>query len=604
MKKISVALLILMAALVACDGGSEGGTTTTSYTVVFDSQGGSAITNQSVNNGDNAVEPATPVKTGYIFGGWYTDLSYSDIWDFNNDTVTENTTLYAQWNTYSYTVTFNGQGANTEASPATKTVASPATMVDALPSAPEKIGYNFAGWYTDTNGNGTEFTATTTVTTDITVYAYWTENPAYTVTYNSQSATTPANPATQTVLSPTYTVGTLPADPARSGYIFSGWFTDTNGNGTEFLADTVVTGNITVYAYWTTYSYRVNFDSQSATTDADPAYILVESPDTTVGILPAEPDKVGYAFGGWWTEEDGLGMQFSAGTAVTEDMTVYAYWSDNSITFNANGGTGSMLPQTIEYNDTRALTANTYTRAGYTFAGWSSDSAGSVEYADGANYTMEMDTDYVTLYAVWTANNYTVSFAPNGGTGTMADQTITCDDTAALTAITFTRDSYTFDGWATTSTGDVEYEDGADYTMGTESVTLYARWTANNYTVSFAPNGGTGTMADQTIACDNTVALTANAFTMDGYVFDGWATTSTGDVEYEDGADYTMGMASVTLYAKWTANNYTVSFAPNGGTGTMADQIIAYNDTAALTANAFTRDGYTFDGWALPLQVM
>ncbi len=87
--------------------------------------------------------------------------------------------------------------------------------------------------------------------------------------------------------------------------------------------------------------------------------------------------------------------------------------------------------------------------------------------------------------------------------------------------------------------------------MGTESVTLFAKWTPNDYTVSFDPNGGTGTMDPQTIACDATAALTLNAFTRDGYTFAGWATSSGGSVVYTDGADYTMGTESVTLYAKW-----------------------------------------------------
>jgi uncharacterized repeat protein (TIGR02543 family) len=74
-----------------------------------------------------------------------------------------------------YTVTFDSQGATVEADPTTKTVTSPATTIDALPTEPTRTGYAFDGWYTEIDGGGTEFTAATTVTADITVYANWTE---------------------------------------------------------------------------------------------------------------------------------------------------------------------------------------------------------------------------------------------------------------------------------------------------------------------------------------------------------------------------------------------------------------------------------------------
>lgn len=94
-----------------------------------------------------------------------------------NDSGTVNgadvTNVTVECITNSYTVTFDSQSATVEANPTTKTVTSPATTVDALPTPPTKISYTFGGWYTETNGGGTEFTASTTVTADITVYAKW-----------------------------------------------------------------------------------------------------------------------------------------------------------------------------------------------------------------------------------------------------------------------------------------------------------------------------------------------------------------------------------------------------------------------------------------------
>jgi uncharacterized repeat protein (TIGR02543 family) len=284
-----------------------------------------------------------------------------------------------------------------------------------------------------------------------------------------------------------------------------------------------------------------------------------------------------------------------------EDYAIYL-GSNNSITFDANGGTGTMSDQTITYNTSANLTANTFTRTSYTFAGWATTSGGAVAYANSANYTMSAAAN-VTLYAQWTANDYTVTFNANSGTGTMAPQTIAFNASANLTPNAFTRTSYTFAGWATTSGGAVAYANSASYTMSSAAnVTLYAQWTLNNYTVTFDANGdgGTGTMSTQTIAFNASDNLTANTFTRTGYIFAGWNTAANGSgTSYANSASYTMSSAAnVTLYAQWTANDYTVTFDANVGTGTMSTQTIAFNASANLTSNAFTRTGYTFAGWA------
>jgi uncharacterized repeat protein (TIGR02543 family) len=214
-----------------------------------------------------------------------------------------------------------------------------------------------------------------------------------------------------------------------------------------------------------------------------------------------------------------------------------------------------MSNQTITYNATEALSTNTFSKTGYTFAGWSETADGSVVYSDEANYTISTDSD-VTLYAQWTANDYDVIFDANGGSGSMSNQTITYDATEALSANTFTKTGYSFAGWSETADGSVVYSDEADYTMSTNSdVTLYAQWTANIYEIVFDANGGEGNMPNQSIAYDATEALSINTFSKSGYAFAGWSETSDGSVAYTDGADYTMQIdENVTLYATWTVN--------------------------------------------------
>jgi len=67
------------------------------HTVTFDSNGGTAVTAQVVEDGTTATEPADPTKTDYTFGGWYKEDTFVNEWDFENDIVTEDITLYAKW---------------------------------------------------------------------------------------------------------------------------------------------------------------------------------------------------------------------------------------------------------------------------------------------------------------------------------------------------------------------------------------------------------------------------------------------------------------------------------------------------------------------------
>jgi uncharacterized repeat protein (TIGR02543 family) len=120
-----------------------------------------------------------------------------------------------------------------------------------MPPAPDRSGYNFTGWYTVAGSGGSEFTAATTVSGNITVYARWTLDTSiqYTVTFNADGG----SPATQTkTVTNGASVGSsnMPSAPAREGYSFDGWYTASGGGGSGFTADTTVTADITLYAKW------------------------------------------------------------------------------------------------------------------------------------------------------------------------------------------------------------------------------------------------------------------------------------------------------------------------------------------------------------------
>ena len=184
----------------------------------------------------------------------------------------------------------------------------------------------------------------------------------------------------------------------------------------------------------------------------------------------------------------------------------------------------------------------------------------------------------------------------------MEAMTVATDGTVKLTLNTFAKAGYTFMGWSTTADGDVEYINGASYTMGTESTyTLYAVWEKNINELIFNGNGATsGSMSSIEIATGDTATIPNNSFIRNGYTFIGWSISAKGSVVYTNGASYTMGTNnSYTLYAIWEANQNTLVFDGNGATGgSMSNMVIATDNADVLTTNKFVKTGYTFKGWS------
>jgi uncharacterized repeat protein (TIGR02543 family) len=222
-----------------------------------------------------------------------------------------------------------------------------------------------------------------------------------------------------------------------------------------------------------------------------------------------------------------------------------------TVTFVANGGVGSMSPETE--SAVTALTPNVFTRAKHVFAQWNTAADGSGKnYANGASYPFATST---TLYAQWLATTHvapthTVTFDANGGNGSMSPQKNNV--LATLDPNRFTRARFTFNGWNTTANGSGKgYASRGAYPF-TKSTTLFAQWTAKKvatHIVMFKANGGKGSMTPETNT--GTAALTANRFTRPGFSFAGWNTAGDGaGTGYVNHATYQFSK-SVTLFAQW-----------------------------------------------------
>ena len=302
-------------------------------------------------------------------------------------------------------------------------------------------------------------------------------------------------------------------------------------------------------------------------------------------------------------------------TAASKAGDTYVYangkWAlkgnEIAITFDPNGGAGSMKPMSVNPGVGNKLTDNTFTRENYTFTGWNTAKDGTGKtYADGETVNFSADT---TLYAQWTQNPV-ITFDANGGKGTMGTQTVKPNEATDLTANSFTRADYDFTGWNTAKDGTGKaYADKANITTN-ENVTLYAQWALHKYHVRWL-NGNGAVLKEGYYTCE------------DKAYYDMWFDEDPEPTMPEDENytykflnrwtpyDETKGINGWGFYphedVEFTAvynkfKKLTVTFDANGGIGTMDSVKIVNGESGeyyTLPECGFTREGYTFNGWLI-----
>lgn len=571
-------------------------------------------------NGNNAMS-AESKRYNFDFAG--TDkkvLTYDDTTFANVDGIKFWTWYYQEvgsgiYDNFTLRLKIEKGSEKTAYSPAGKVTGS---VYGTLP-VPTREGYTFAGWFSDAACTE-EVTATSSVGARI-LYAKWEKN-TYSVVFDGNTNTS----GTMSEQSFTYDEsGNLNENLySKTGYVFDSW-KDADGN-TYSDKQSVINltsekdGKVTLFAQWVPNHHTVSFNANGGNGNMDSVPGVYDTPLT----LPENTfTKTGYTFGGWALTGDGKAEFEDKATVsnltsdVDGNVTLYAVWIPNvfTVNFNKNTGTGEMSSANVTYDSNVKLPECTFTKTGYTFAGWATAADSKILLTDSQYSTLkENNGDSITLYAIWTENSYTLNFDSNGGEGTKIEPHVySYEYEIVLPKNVFTKVGYELAGWSLTKDGELKYENGASVKQISPdkdgNVTLYAVWTPVNYTISFDANTGTESMANVTATYDELLTLPANSFKKTGYHFVGWALTADGKAVYDDKAQVKnlteTKDKTVTLYAIWEINTYKVTFKyyNTAGTYVTTDVNVKHGSNATLptdfttTPYKDTAQHYVFSKW-------
>ena len=571
-----------------------------------------------------------------VFTGWNTQADGSGKYFEDKQFVSANdftsydtdVTLYAQW--VAVQVIFDANGGSGSMDNQFISSEKYELRENTFTSPEKKDTYKFTGWDTDPNGQGQHFddrqpVSTADIPATIVLYAQWKRNILVTYQSNVDSGSGKKSYA-EPMKYPgdSITIKTLDETgiPTKANRIFIEWNTKRDGSGDSYKpGDTMVLtedkevtpSRIMLYAQW---GFEVNFDPNGGVGSMDPIKAIENKELDLSEDAINQYSREDYYFASWNTLKDGTGKSYADGATIpasdmTGPFTLYAQWKSANIkvSFDANGGTGTMEPQEGRINVDLSLNPNSFARSKYIFTGWNIQKDGSGKtYADAATIPGADIKDDITLYAQW-EKAITVTFDPNGATGgVMEDQYGTFSTPLELKANSFTKDGYNFDGWNTKADGTgTDYEDKATIPASamTEDITLYAQWDKKTFTVMYNKNASdaTGTMSNKEFEKDKDATLDANKYKLDDYTFNGWNTKADGTgTSYKDKEKIPAGKIkddTITLYAQWIQNVFTVSFDANGGSGSMDSQKVEKNKKITLEKNndQITKVKSTFMGW-------
>ena len=329
-----------------------------------------------------------------------------------------------------------------------------------------------------------------------------------------------------------------------------------------------------------TTEYKLSFSANGGTGEMES---ITKEENEKINLPAVKFSRTGFEFLNWNTVADGSGTSYTGGAEFTfnTDTTLHAQWKEKkatpstpetpenptqpeqpqnpetpstpkttyTVTFDANGGSGTIANISVEEGSEITLPKNTFTKSSYIFAGWATSADGDVSYSDKAKITV---TGNITLYAKWTEITYIITYEANGGTNADRNPASFTFETETITLLAPSRESFNFEGWYTDSEFS-ETNKKTEITKGSSgNIILYAKWTAITYTITYEPNGGTNADGNPASYTSETETITLQSPSREYFDFDGWYT----DSEFSDSSkktEITKGSTgNITLYAKWT----------------------------------------------------
>lgn len=536
------------------------------YNVIFDSNGGSAVSPQVAYYGEHISRPANPTKKDHRFIGWYNGEA---LWNFETDRVADYTTLTAKWDPFpTYTVSFDSQGGTSVESQYVVE-----SYMASVPKAPTKANSKFIGWF----WNDVEWLFDQNPITDnIILVAKWEPVITYTVTFNSNGG---SEVATQNVPKGGKLNYVVPQPPSNQS-VFLGWFDEYDK---EWDFNKEVPNNMTLTAKWRNY-YTVYFNTDGAG-DLDP--VIVEGGNKIP--LPKTLTKAGHKFVEW--QFGGVKWDFENRT-VSSDVDLIAVWAPLqtfTIKFDTLGA------ETEKPADQYIVEGNLVTepakpkKTENVFLGWAVKD--TTIFWD---FDKHAATGNITLIAVWQPiPRYTVEFISAGST--LSSQSILENNKANEPAAP-RLDGYRFDGWHTynVDTGAV----GAKWDFNTpitQNVSLIANW-IEVVDVTFVLDFGDRTEVYRTLTVDKMSLIPIPAEPKkDGYLFRGW--------NDENGTPWNFNIVAdkdITLTARML-KAYTVVFDFDTNVIDRENYVITVGEGEKIPKieNPNPKDPYEFDEWII-----
>ena len=511
-----------------------------SYTIIFDSNGGSSVTSITKKYGDSVTAPNAPTRTGHTFAGWmHNDEPYTF-----STMPSSNVSLVAKWEVASYTITFDSNGGSSVTS-ITKNYGESVTA----PNAPTRTGHTFAGWM----HNDEPYTFSTMPSSNVSLVAKW-EVASYTITFDSNGGSS--------VTSITKKYGesvTAPNAPTRNEATFVSWTL----NNVDYTFDTMPASNIKLVAKWNVNKYTISFDSNGGsevTSITDEYGKQVKA--------PTAPTKEDHAFLGWYLNN----QPYTFTTISNQNIELVAKWelsyTEYKITYDLNGG---LWPRIVDY-DTRKEMVDDFIKDYNAFFNSSVVSGGFFDSSYN-NGPLETFFNSSTYKAKWTwLKTYVVNTCKNNGY-------------TMITYLTNESDPYHNQYLRSNVHAFINASIQSSWPV---SFDFSESAFANGY-YEFLPGTDMDVIKTYTV---NTPTFALQIPSKTPFTFDGWYNGETKVTEIRGGS-----RGDITLTAHWVAINYNINYVLNGGSATGLTTTYSSALEEKLKLPAPTRTGYQFQGY-------